>query len=68
MRKKQDMKQQEKVTNEKEKQKAAKKDQISAANVHPDELQKEADKVRTRKPGSQSNSSKQHNNGRGGGK
>jgi hypothetical protein len=33
-----------------------------------DELAKEADKERTRKPGSQSNSSGRHNNGRGGGK
>jgi hypothetical protein len=34
-----------------------------------DELQKEADDTtQARKPGSQSNSSKQHNNGRGGGK
>jgi hypothetical protein len=33
-----------------------------------DKLQKEADKERSRKPGSQSNSSKQGNNGRGGGK
>jgi hypothetical protein len=32
------------------------------------ELEKEAEKERTRKPGSQSNSSDQHNNGRGGGK
>ena len=62
------MKQQEKMTNDKDEQKAAKKDQRSAANANLDELSKEADKVRTRKPGSQSNSSKQHNNGRGGGK
>lgn len=33
-----------------------------------DRLSKEADKERSRKPGSQSNSSKQSNNGRGGGK
>jgi len=34
-----------------------------------DKLTQEADKEkRTKKPGSQSNSSKQHNNGRGGGK
>jgi hypothetical protein len=34
-----------------------------------DKLQQEADNTtQTRKPGSQSNSSKQHNNGRGGGK
>jgi hypothetical protein len=34
----------------------------------PDQLGKLADKERTRKPGSQSNSSDRHNNGRGGGK
>ena len=33
-----------------------------------DQLQREADTERSRKPGSQSNSSKRHNNGRGGGK
>ncbi len=33
-----------------------------------DKLQKLADKKRTRKPGSQSNSSDRHNTGRGGGK
>ena len=34
-----------------------------------DELQQQADEqLGSRKPGSQSNSSKQHNNGRGGGK
>jgi hypothetical protein len=33
-----------------------------------DKLSREADNERTRKPGSQSNSSKQGNNGRGGGK
>ena len=33
-----------------------------------DELMEEADKERTRKPGSQSNSSGMDNNGRGGGK
>ena len=32
------------------------------------EFEKEAEKERSRKPGSQSNSSDQHNNGRGGGK
>lgn len=34
----------------------------------PDQLAKEAEQERTRKPGSQSNSSGRHNNGRGGGK
>ena len=38
------------------------------ATEQMDQLQQEADKERSRKPGSQSNSSKQHNNGRGGGK
>lgn len=33
-----------------------------------DKLANEADKERSRKPGSQSNSSRQNNNGRGGGK
>jgi len=33
-----------------------------------DELQKEAEKKNSKKPGSQSNSSDRHNNGRGGGK
>lgn len=33
-----------------------------------DKLAREADKERSRKPGSQSNSSSQNNNGRGGGK
>lgn len=33
-----------------------------------EELEKKADQQRTRKPGSQSNSSDRHNNGRGGGK
>ena len=33
-----------------------------------DKLAQEADKERSRKPGSQSNSSSQNNNGRGGGK
>lgn len=33
-----------------------------------DKLSQEAEQARTKKPGSQSNSSKQHNNGRGGGK
>jgi hypothetical protein len=33
-----------------------------------DRISQEADRERTRKPGSQSNSSKQGNNGRGGGK
>lgn len=38
------------------------------ATQQMNELEAEADKNRTRKPGSQSNSSDQHNNGRGGGK
>jgi hypothetical protein len=38
----------------------------AAAQRNNDEM--EAEKLRTRKPGSQSNSSKQGNNGRGGGK
>ena len=42
------------------------KQNTSSENL--DELTREADKERTRKPGSQSNSSKQGNNGRGGGK
>ena len=40
-----------------------------SATKKMDDLQKEADKsTGEKKPGSQSNSSKQHNNGRGGGK
>lgn len=48
-------------------EKETKKQNTSARQM--DDLQREADNdSRTRKPGSQSNSSKQHNNGRGGGK
>ncbi|MGN6567669.1 MAG: hypothetical protein ACTHJ0_06940 [Flavipsychrobacter sp.] len=48
----------------------AKKDNTSgSATERIDELQKQADEEKgIRKPGSQSNSSDQHNNGRGGGK
>ena len=38
------------------------------ANRKLDKLQAEADKERSRKPGSQSNQSDRHNTGRGGGK
>jgi len=38
------------------------------ATQQMNELEAAADKERTRKPGSQSNSSDRHNNGRGGGK
>lgn len=42
------------------------KKNVSQNNM--DQLEKESEKLRTKKPGSQSNSSKRHNNGRGGGK
>lgn len=38
------------------------------ANVSYEQLSAEDEKTRSREPGSQSNSSKTHNNGRGGGK
>lgn len=44
------------------------KQNVQATSRDFEQLRKEAEKEETRKPGSQSNSSKQHNNGRGGGK
>ncbi len=44
------------------------KDIKKTSNSDYEELSHEAEKERSKKPGSQSNSSKQHNNGRGGGK
>ena len=45
-----------------------KKTKVSGNTNGLDSLSRQAEKERTRKPGSQSNSSKQGNNGRGGGK
>ena len=44
------------------------KTKVSSNTQDLDRLSRDAEKERTRKPGSQSNSSKQGNNGRGGGK
>ena len=44
------------------------KTKVSCNSQDLDRLSRDAEKERTRKPGSQSNSSKQGNNGRGGGK
>ena len=62
------MKQPEKIKNDKEVEKKTENDQVTETGENLDELSQEADKIRTKKPGSQSNSSKQSNNGRGGGK
>ncbi|RYD56422.1 MAG: hypothetical protein EOP56_12050 [Sphingobacteriales bacterium] len=43
-------------------------DNTKKQSVQYDQLAAEDEKTRTKKPGSQSNSSKTHNNGRGGGK
>ena len=44
------------------------KTKVSSNTQHLDRLSRDSERERTRKPGSQSNSSKQGNNGRGGGK
>jgi hypothetical protein len=44
------------------------KTKVSGNTQDLDQLSRDAEKERTRKPGSQSNSSNQGNNGRGGGK
>ena len=41
---------------------------VGSESANLNDLEKKAEKERTRKPGSQNNSSDQHNNGRGGGK